>query len=677
MRLLEELYKSLLTEAVDLTTPDTILRAIERGQIIGVSKSTFLSGSTSTDSVKATLSTLISVLNDSVSAGDFNKYMMLFFQKAKTAKVLSYFDERGLNEIVDGFKSYFGNINKKEVKEKEEIKQKFDSFSKEALSIEKVKEFEQWANKSFVDKAKMKSGDAQIIYNKDGWQVIVPKTFAAAKEYACMNNRKAQWCTSASSSHYDYYTNDGTDNIYIIRSEKRDKMFQMDFGNKDKKMPNFKNESDGTATIPELKKAGVPDDLLTFLKNKEGKSIKDSIDDFKKRSDKVNRKISLSNKSIGSEWTNKRFPNLPSFRKAFLTDTGSYYMSFVDSIEFPDGVNNREERNSNKRGNLERALSGGIDKKIIFGRIQKEDKIYYYIVPSVGLVGYYPEDGPIEIEENLLISVSKQKEGSVIEIVPNKSFASIELPNVVKSLLLNKKLRTKENKETEYKKEKSETTKIGSDWSKQETIIKDINSLNTIFNADIDERSLIRLKKILEGVSIKTLAFIILKNFEINVYFKDGTMKSMGNSYSGKKIKLFNYSKEMRMEILSQMKKYNISNINSLQDNVVRAIYEFENEAVLKRYKNFEVYFDPKPELSTGLPISYFKVRGIGDYKVSETLKTVNVESFANEERNEGIADELRNLVRPYYSIMHFFNSKKDKEMFFSNIKQFERGRAR
>ena len=85
MRLLEELYKELLIEAVDLTTPDTILRAIERGQITGVSKSTFLSGSASIESVKATLSTLISVLNDSVSANDFNKYMMLFFQKAKTA----------------------------------------------------------------------------------------------------------------------------------------------------------------------------------------------------------------------------------------------------------------------------------------------------------------------------------------------------------------------------------------------------------------------------------------------------------------------------------------------------------------------------------------------------------------------------------------------------------------
>ena len=69
--------------------------------------------------------------------------------------------------------------------------------------------------------------------------------FAAAKKYACMGKRKAQWCTAAQSGYFDNYTNDGIDNIYIIRSEKRDKMFQMDFGNKGTGTANFKNESSG------------------------------------------------------------------------------------------------------------------------------------------------------------------------------------------------------------------------------------------------------------------------------------------------------------------------------------------------------------------------------------------------------------------------------------------------
>lgn len=680
MRLLEQLYKELLSEAVELNTPDTIIRAIIRGQVPGVKRREFFNREIEEQDkyIRKGLSTLIDVLNSRVSKDDFNRYMILFLQKAKIARVFGHFDERALGEMVDGFKAYFGNINKKEVKEDEEIKQRFIEFAQEKLYLNRVKEFEQWANETFVEKAKMKKDDAQIIYDKDGWQVIVPKTFAAAKEYACMNGRKAQWCTAAQSAHYDNYTNNGADDIYIIRSEKRDKMFQMDFGNKG--IANFKNESDDAATISEIKKAGVPDDLLAFLKNKEGKSIKDSIDDFRKRNSKESRKISLSNKEIGTEWTNKRFASFSGLRKAFLSDTGSSEIFFIDSIEFPDALFDHPDNNKRK-GNLEKVLSGDADKKIIFGRIQKGSEIYYYIVPSYGIVKYQIEGSHnyAETKEGLLIRVLKNEEGdSAIEVVSNKTFASMELPNAVKSLLLDRNLKTKENKETEYKKEKTNTVKLGQNWKNEETIIKDIKSLNTIFNADISEPTLERLKRELGKISIKTIAFIILKSYEINLYFKDGTMKMLGetSSFMKNKIKLFNYSKETRMEILSQMKKYNISNINSLQDNVVRAIYEFENEAVLKRYKNFEVYFDPKPELSTGLPISYFKVRGIGDYKVSETLKTVNVESFANKEENDKIADELRNLVRPYYPIMHFFHSKKDKEMFFSNIKHFERSRT-
>lgn len=667
MRLLEELYKSLLTEAVDLTTPDTILRAIERGQITGVSKSTFLSGSTSIESVKATLSALISVLNNSVSANDFNKYMMLFFQKAKTAKVLSYFDERGLEEIVDGFKAYFGNINKKEVKEKEEIKQKFDSFSKEALSIEKVKEFEQWANKAFAQKAKTNKGDVQIIYNKDGWQVIVPKTFAAAKEYACMNGRKAQWCTSAQSRHYDDYTNNGADNIYIIRNEEKDKMFQMDFGNKVGSRANFKNEADMSASLQELKKSGVPEDLLASLRSKEGKSIKDSIDEFKKKGAKENKAVSVKTKDL-AEWKSRRYSTIAKFKQAILFSAGGSHMSMSHSITFKDDDGTRIV---NKSSTVERALSGKIDKKIILGRIEKGKETYFYAVPSSGKVIYDDENGDEYISDSYLLKIVEDEEGYAeeVKIIKEKEFASVNIPSSLKQLLLNKNLRTKENKNVEIKKEPINQVKKEERFGSTEVIIKDIKSLSTIFNADISERELRDLKEMLAEVSIKDIACIIVKDYDIYMFMKNGILKN--NGFSKREFNLYDFTKGMREELYHELMKHNVNGIRDLQSNVTRAIYLQEKEALIKKIDNYGVYFDTtRKDNNYKNPESYFFVRDPSKIGDKHGLENAVAERFIAIYSSKNVSLEVKKTVRPYYAIMRFFHSEKEKENFYRGLER-------
>jgi hypothetical protein len=666
IKLLEELYENLLIESVDMSTPDTIIRALERGQITGVSKNAFLPSGTSMESAKLVLSRLISTLNNSVSANDFNRYMILFMQKAKTINVLNKFDERELREILDGFKAYFGNTNKKEVKENEEIKQRFEKFPKETLSVESVKEFEQWANTVFVEKARMKRGEAQIIYNKNGWEIIAPKTFAAAKEYACMNGRKAQWCTSAQSRHFDEYTNNGADNIYIIRNKEKDKMFQMDFGNKGEGSANFKNESDMSVSINELKKSGVPDELLATLKSKQGKSIKDSIEEFRKKGAKEKRAISVKTKDL-TGWENKRFSSIAKFKQNILYRVGGSHTSMTHSITFKDDDGTRIVKNSNT---VERALSGKTEKKIILGKIEKEGETYFYAIPSSGKVMYKDEEGDEYSSDSYLLRIIEDEEGNKkeVKIIREKDFASINIPNSLKQLLLNKNLRTKENKNVEIKKEPINQVKKEERFGSTEVIIKDIKSLNTIFNADISEREMRYIKNMLAEVSIKDIVCIIVKDYDIIMFLKNGIIKY--NSEARKEFNLYEFSRDIREELYYELSKYNVNNIKSLQSNVVRAIYFKEEEALIKRVGDYALYYNSNINSTSKNPGAYFFVRDVSKHGSKYDLGNITAERFIGSSANKDIAEEVKKTVRPYYAVMKLFHSEKEKENFYRSLEK-------
>lgn len=359
------LREELLLEAIDLSSSKTIIRAIERGQVSGVKKSLIAGGNK--DYMDGVLSDLSSGLSKLVSTDKYNRYI---------THILSHVDsmfELGatipyLEDIVESLNTYYNNVNKKEVKEIPEIANKFNEFIslpiRELRSSLVRKEFDDFVQIKLAHKVKMTDEDVTVVYKKDGWEVVVPKTFSAAKRYACMNNRKATWCTSASLDSWGIYNNR---KIYIIRNEKEDKMYQMDFGKKGEMMgtPSFNDGRNLKIKIDKVKEE-IPEHVLKSIKREDGKTLHQLLfgDATEDRDEELTTDSNLSNREIVP------FKTLKELQKE-LSKFG-YKVSF-------EYINNLDEEYASDRLNSRQKDVGEIRAS---GKYVDGKNTFIYIIPK-------------------------------------------------------------------------------------------------------------------------------------------------------------------------------------------------------------------------------------------------------------------------------------------------------
>jgi len=369
----------LLTEAADLTDGEKILKAFEKGMIPGVKKKVFFKETPGT--LKYTEKSFIKVLKhlvEEVTAANFgnnyNAAMFLILKKAGNYSTLFHLLGRSdFHDWLDSVKAYFNNRNKQEAKNEEGYRKRFEAFVTSPYHYDNDKRFEQWVNEKFAQKATIKdeSKEIQTVYPKDaeGWEVLIPKTFAAAKKLACMRNRKASWCTSATVNMFKEYTK--KDNpLYIIRNEKKNIMFQMDWGTKGMwSGANFKNERDMPVKVQDFIKHNPPDALTKKLKNKKGKTLFDFLEEASPK-DKSERKGKWEEKfSKGKEFIDLIRQAL-SFLKVPSQNISKSVINFIETKTIEDAISGRDPRN----------YYAGIVQFSNFSVLKNDDEDHFYVV---------------------------------------------------------------------------------------------------------------------------------------------------------------------------------------------------------------------------------------------------------------------------------------------------------
>jgi len=280
-----------LNEAVDFSTAQGFLDAMEKGAA-GVSKD-FLSDTYGGEIAKEQIESLLNKLKYKLTSivrarpQDINHLIIFVLEKFKGKKigeVSLLLDDRRLNPFFDTLFAYYKNKDKQKFKTEQEGIDLLKEFRamKYPFTGDLLDRFENYCNDKFSDKIVENPNDesinkeADILYNKGGWLVVVPKTPAAARKYACMGSRRAKWCTASKKEKFENYTK--KDNkLYIIRNEKLDKMFQMDWGEHGG-FVSFQNESNSPASIPEFMDLNPPKDMLALIKSKGGASLEKLFD---------------------------------------------------------------------------------------------------------------------------------------------------------------------------------------------------------------------------------------------------------------------------------------------------------------------------------------------------------------------------------------------------------------
>jgi len=263
--------KLILLEATEYVDGASLAKAILRGQITGVSKLFFYGQE---PDIK-TLDKFLQIVKTNFDKTLQNKAIVLLLNKAKYINNLRYVN----NQIIDITKSYFSNINKKKAN-KPKIKELFDKFEEVDLTNSFNQEFENKINKLFADSAEIKlNNEYEVIYptDSDGWEVVVPKTFAAAKNLSSFKGvGKAFWCTAAHAANFKDYTKNNN-KLYIIRNLKKGIFYQMDWGYRNKwANPSFQNFYNKPVTINEILDT-IPMKVLGSIKNKDNESVSELI----------------------------------------------------------------------------------------------------------------------------------------------------------------------------------------------------------------------------------------------------------------------------------------------------------------------------------------------------------------------------------------------------------------
>ena len=373
-----------MIEAVDLSTPEKIYKAFEKGMIPGVKKKVFFNREAQQKYTQKHFENSLGNFADRVKeAGftgpNFNKAFFLTLKKLGTYQNLRAAPKKiSDTDWFDTLHTYFNNRNKQEVKNDPEVAKKFQEFENRKLDdngYAEDKGFEQWANEKFAGKAKVKDESKEIekIYDKGGWEIVVPKTFAAASKLACMADRKAHWCTAASPAMFKSYAK-GDNKLYVIRNDAKDIMYQMDWGIEPdgSYYPNFKNEFDRSAKTGEVVKK-IPAEVLDALKNpKTGKSIKDIYDEAKKKEEEKPEKDKPKPIKGEEGWTVRRL-------------TPDEAKESLKGVKFTFGSKATDELS------LEQLMSGrtGDYQDIKYVEEITNGKKYYYYVDGVVKRGQY------------------------------------------------------------------------------------------------------------------------------------------------------------------------------------------------------------------------------------------------------------------------------------------------
>lgn len=651
MKLLEELYQALLNESADMNTPDSIIKSIERGLVPGVKAKEFFKGPylKNIERTESALKRLLEKIVPVVSKENFNRFIFLLLKKAGHIDALFTID---YPVLIDSFKAYFNNINKKEVLTDEVVRKEFRKFASSPLNYDEMKKFEQWANEKFAQKAKMKENDAEIIYNKNGWKVVIPLTFAAAKYYACMNNKKAKWCTAANADYFNHYTAKGTNKLFIIFNKEKDVLFQMDFGTFGN--PNFKTSEDTPASLASIKNKGIPDDLLASIKDKDGKSLYDYFKGYKdtEKEEKKQVEVNISkkrNKEELEDWKVIKFNNLDDFKKALKEETDDGFITIaVSALSY--------EKSSKKFTTAEYALKKSKDEGYVsMGKIYRGGTSYYYIIPSKGKVSY--EDFSMDkriVTQKLVIRVVLGKQ----KALNTKEMVSAEIPNFLKNMLLDETLRKTLSKDELLTRETPQEKKL-----QQEGIIKNITSLNQILNSSlVNDEILEDMKKILSEIKIKDIANIVTTRGDIIAYFimKDGRViaSSKFNIDPIERKGIFNFSKETREELLKEFKKYNLYNINSLDERTLRKVF-MEEPITIEQIGKERLIFSPYDgNTITNKPTNTsLKEKFLFINPQSGSSKAVPVKEYMKDPTAKN-QEQLYNLYKAYYKVISMGDTK-------------------
>ena len=651
MNLLEELYQALLNESADMNTPNSIIKSIERGLVPGVKFKEFFKGPylKNIERTESAFKRLLEKIVPVVSKDNFNRFIFLLLKKAGHIDALFTID---YPILIDSFKAYFNNINKKEVLTDEVVKKEFRKFASSPLNYDEMKKFEQWANEKFAQKAKMKEGEAETIYDKDGWKAVVPHTFAAAKQYACMNNKKAKWCTAANADYFNHYTAKGTNKLYIIFNKGKNVMFQMDFGTFGN--PNFKKENDMPASFVSVRKAGVPDDLLSTIKDKDGKSVYDYIKEFKdeEKAEKKQVELNTSNKRIKKEmesWKIKKYKSLDEWKANIDEETNDSLVSVSVSALGWGKINK-------VRTTIEDALKRTKDEGYVaMGKIYKGGTSYYYIIPSKGNVSY--EDITMDsrvVKQKLVVRVTLGKP----RLLNTKEMVSAEIPNFLKNILLDESLRKTLSKDELLTRETPQEKKLS-----QGGIIKNITSLNQILNSSfLNDSVLFGVKKILSEINIKDIASIVVTKGDTIVYIimKNGKVipSSKYTLEPVEKEGIYIFDKEIRAELFNEFKKYNLYNINALDEKVIRKVFMGEPTSIEEIDKE-QLLFNPyDSNVITSKPVhTPLKEKFLFINPKNNTHKAVSVKEYMRDPTAKN-SEQLYNLYKAYYKVISFGDTK-------------------
>jgi hypothetical protein len=572
-----------LMEATEFNTPEEVIRAIQRGQVPGVKATEFFKNNSET-ALNNSLKLVLNKIKASVPADEVNKYLFLFLKKMNNGSIIKVLNiietSNNFNLILDPLKSYFRNVNKAEVKNDPEVKRRFTEFANSAFEFEDAYNFEKWANEKFAQKAKIKEQDEEkkLIYDKDGWQVYIAKTFAANRELACMNKRKATWCTAANNDSFNLYSENKTVNIYVIRNEEKDVMYQLDFGKRHG--PNFKDEADKDISIKKINSINFPKDLLQVIKDENGRSLYEMLQSNKTEKD-VNDENPTKQKNLG-EWKETVFKNFKEFNEEIEKYNASFKL--YDRAE----KSARDIMKNNKDSYFKT-----INK---IGKITNGEKTYYYVINHNGIT--YSINSTV-YHESKLFEVAKINEGNyILSVVRTKEFLELDLPQRFKNKLLYRfgaNFDTKKEKDFEKGFKDSDGKEIKPFYKENGVSVyagfKNLyDVLNLPFLGRVSQEQL--KKKILKkqkrnfedkhksNVSIKNIIFIIHEEREnIYVYEKEAEgffLYRLGTDESS--VSFFDVSKQVRKAIIGASQKINLIDTSLLDNDIFERLSNIEPE---------------------------------------------------------------------------------------------------
>jgi len=584
-------FNTLLFEATEYSDEYELAKAILRGQIPGVSAKKFfgedriVAVENAIKNKKASMATsaLKSILRykNNFRKQDQNAAIALMLRKTgHWSKITGSFN-------IDPYITYFDNRNKKEVKENNEIKALFKKFEETSAEDEFNKEFEQKINAKFAQKAKMKSDDeVEVVYPEDdkGWYVVSPKTFAAAKKLACMGDRKAHWCTSANEYQFNRYSAE-ENKLFIIRNDKLNKMFQMDFG-VNGKFPNFMDEDDYSMSLEDFAKTNFPEELLKSIKNKKGEDLYNFIKEANTKEEeikKANKETIEANKKKIDETLKKNSFNIGDwqvhkmFSKKIAEEKFGIKLSDIHLYGFEDWEESEldkyvKEKEYNKNEYVYQALRDNSSSKVkeFNEKDLKENKYFYIFVNKDNKFYYIDKTTHSKIVKGpQKFSLYQVNEKGPVRHIDLKEFLELNLSQEIKKVIkpgLDEKMENKFKDSFEKIKKEPDYKLIINNGNIKVYKINNLSAINH-FTPKIAKKTFLNPKIITrekkgEEPKLRNLSFKMLNNFNnlyyFNDYYTDG--KKIIYYYKGK-INIENIKDYLQFSLAKRYNDYDAQSI--------------------------------------------------------------------------------------------------------------------